>query len=172
MQHVSERQFKAHRERITAGLLRYSQSKPMQAACEIADQILNYRPATNFTYERQIATWAARAREAGVSAMDVLRAVAEVQAVLETSPAQFPDGRAERHAFARRVLRLGPGWGKWRPHGRLLNNFGALLRESLGSWAWAFLKRLDQDAEAKRELRRRAADFDSIKDAKAGEAVP
>lgn len=162
MSRTSERLYKRHRARITAGLLRYSQSAPMRAACEIADQFLNYTATSSITYEKEIAEWARRARAAGVAAMDLLRTAAEFQAVLDESPHRFPDGRAERHALARRVLLLGPRWGTWRPRGRLLNNFGHMLKEALGTWAWAFLKRLDRDDEERRELRRRAADFDSI----------
>lgn len=162
MSHISMRQYRAHRERITEGLLRYAHSKPMLAAVEIADHFLNYKPERGFTYERYIAQWATRARAVGVAPMDLLQAVAEFQAVLESSPRQFPDARAERHALARRVLRLGPNWGKWRPHGRLLNNFGAQLRDALGSWAWAFLKRIERDAEERRALYRAAADWDAV----------
>lgn len=159
--HTRERVYQVHRNRVTAGLLRYAHAPPMLAAVEIANQLLDYKPQTNLTYEVQVAAWARRAREAGVSAMDLLRVVAEFQAVLDSDPQRFPDARAERHAIARRVLRLGPSWGTWRPRARLLNNFGAMIRESLATWAWAFLKKLNADDEAKRELRRRAADFKS-----------
>lgn len=159
---TSERLFTRYRPRIVAGLLRYSQAKPMQAACQIADQFLNYRAEHGFTYELQLENWANRARAAGVSAMDVLRAVAEFHAFLDDHPRRFPDVRAERYALARRVLLLGPSWGTWRPRARVLNTVGAWLKEALASWAYAFLRKLDQDDQARRELRQRAADFDSI----------
>lgn len=166
MGRTSERLFKRYRPRITAGLLKYSQSAPMGAACELADQFLDFKAQHNFTYELQIAAWAQRARAAGVCAMDILRAVAEFHAFLDDNPRRYPDARAERHALARRVLLLGPSWGRWRPRARVLNTLGSMLKESLGTWAWAFLQRLDRDEEAKRALRRAATDFDSITKAK------
>lgn len=160
MSRVSERLYKRHRERITRGLLRYAHSRPMIAAVQLADELLNFRPECGFTYERQIAERMRLARESGVCPMDILRAVAEFQAVLDESPQRFPDGRAERYALARRVLLLGPSWGRWRPRAKVLNNLGGMLKDALTGWAWAFLRKLDQDAEARRDLRRKAADFD------------
>lgn len=162
MDRITEKSYRRHRSFIIAGLLRYSQSKPVRAAYAIADEFLNYTPSHGWRWQIQLAQRMAAARSVKCDAFEILRRVAEFYAVVETEPYIFKSPKAEKYALARHVLRTGPSWGKWRPTSVMLNNFGQELAESLGTFALMFLKRLHKDVAERQRLRRAAADFDAI----------
>ena len=162
MKPISEDVYVPFRQWIEAGLHKYANSKPVEAATRLADSILHYTPSHGWTWQHTLARRMTVARDAGVSPRLLLQRVTEHYALLDREPHRFLNTRAEHMAFARHVFRKCPG-PMGRPGAHLLLGFGALLAQELGAFGIVFVRRLHQDLADHETLRRTAADFEGVR---------
>lgn len=160
-QPVKDYDLKTYRARVASGLARYENTKAVQAALHLSNEILNYRATFGWTKQLNLQSQMGRLRGAGVTPRDLLARVCEHYALVEANPHRFRTSREEDHAISRAVLRLDK-MGTWRPNAHLMNYLGGILREELGAFAIMFIRRLQADARQRQEFREQLADFSEV----------
>lgn len=159
---IREASLQPYREWVDEGLRKYTGSKAVQAALQLADSVLHYEPTNGYTFQRQLASMMQGLRDHGVTPYDVLLRVCMFHAAFDEYRERFHGAqRAEDLALARIVMRLTPLARKGRRWpSRALALLGATLREDLGAFAVTLIRRLQQDAEARHALRAATLDLD------------
>jgi hypothetical protein len=157
-QPVAPDQIEQHETYLDRGLTLYANTKGVNAALKLADEVLNYRAPAGFAAYTQIDNQMRRLRDHEVTPRDILLRVAAVYAYARVRT--FGDDRAFNAALARAVLRLAPLRG-YRPLCRVLQWLADEITQRLTLFANAFVARLESDAEREREERRASTDFDT-----------
>lgn len=145
-------ELKRYREKIQQVLAKYHDSKPVQIALTLADDLLVYRPRADFTKHHRTAEQMKRLRNGGITARDVLQRICEVWA-LQMFDQRFEDVKVLENALARHLLQLVPQ-GTYRPPGTLLRYLGSMLAEDFGLFCTGVCRQIDRDAEARRDARK------------------
>ncbi len=151
---------------IADGYRRLHDHPAMQAGRELAERCLNYTyvPDPNAVRVRawtEAARMVQTLRDAGVTPEQLMLRVAELFAVFEMEPSRCRNRAAEDMALGKAVMHL----VQWRGSGQGQSKTTALavaahVREHLGAWAIAFVRKLNADQGALNDVKRRAATFD------------
>ena len=153
----------AVRDEIMAGLAKYQSTTGVQAAYKLAAELFEYRAHPVNRSARHMAEQLQRLKDHGVSPWDILQRTAEVYACIEGSPpGRFENADVEAITLARSVLKLA-SMGRYRAEGHMLRTMGAHVREVLGVFAVAFVRRLEQDKVGRRARIKQSASFEEAK---------
>lgn len=149
---------------VLDGMQRLHDHPAMAAGRELAQIALDYTvaDATNaMGRQLRVARLMADLKAHGVTAEHLMCRVAELFAFFQAEPTRCLGDVAENMALGRAVVHLvpwsGPGAGQGK---RLTLDVAAHVREHLGAWALAFVRRLGTDQAKEGELLKRAATFD------------
>jgi hypothetical protein len=150
------------REEIKAGLAKYQRTTGVQAAVQLASELFAYdaHPA-NRSAQHMVAQFA-RLQSQGVTPWDLLQRVTEVYACILKAPSgRFENTEVEAITIARSVMKI-TSMGRYRAQGHMLRTMGTHLREALGVFAIAFVRRLEQDKVAHRSLINQSTVFEEV----------
>ncbi|HEX4049913.1 MAG TPA: hypothetical protein VHY19_03425 [Steroidobacteraceae bacterium] len=145
-------ELKRYRDKIQQVLAKYHDSKPVQTALMIADDLLNYRPHADWTKHHRCAEQMKRLRDGGITARDVVQRAAEVWA-LQQFDQRFETRKVLDNAMARHLLQLVPQ-GTYRAPGTLLRYLGEMLTDDLGLFCTGVCRQIERDDAARRDARR------------------
>lgn len=150
------RELRRYRVAVEATLVKYWNSKPVQAALTLAERLLHYTPtALHVRPQRDLEERMFYLRDCGVTPERLLVEVCCYYAFLEDHPHHFPDARSERQALARAIFKLAK-LGRWRPGLQIGQLLGTLASESLGGFAIGLVRRSREDADRDHDLIRQA----------------
>ncbi len=155
---MKPRELEPFTDRITYGLTRYSNTKAVTAALQLASELLEFKPRYGFTKEYAMQEHMQALKATGVTPMSLLQRVCEFYAYAEWNPQRFHTVREEEHALARAVLWL-RNQGTQRSTTHLLLQIGGTVREILGVFPLAFVRRLEADDRERAKLLDQLTDF-------------
>jgi len=142
---------------IAEGVARYRSHPATQAALKLTVAVLEYQPSHGFSYQRELQRYLQRLTYAGITAEQVLVRVCELCAHIERHRGRFESQRCEDAALGRCVIYLAPiRAGEKPPSVRVMVALAGMLRDACYPFAVSLLRRLEQDADERHELKKLA----------------
>lgn len=150
---LRQRELARNDKRINAGLRLYGQRPAILHALGNAAGLLRFRAVARGPLEQRIQYQFDRLNAYGVTPEDVLRGVIQVYFLdMDDVRPRFTDERHLLQTLARVVLRLAPLHGM-RASASMYGAVGALVKDALGVYAHAFVRKVLEDEANERATR-------------------